>query len=472
MRQLSLLFVLLAGGLWTGCAHFEPAPVSPARAAADFQERSLADPALKAFLETHLHTNLSAWPIASWDFTNLTLAAFYYSPELDVARAKWAVARAGKITAGERPNPTVSMLPTLSTTTRIPSPWVMTPTLDIPIETAGKRGYRIAEASELSEAARLNIATAGWQVRSSVRRSLLDVYSAQQTKALMEEQQVIQSENITLLQRQFDAGEISAFELAQARLANDSARLAVHDAVAQAADARLQLANIVGVPSPALESARLSLEIFGQLPGEVSVAQARREALLNRADILSALSEYAASQASLQSEIAKQYPDIHLDPGYEFDQGNSKWTIGVSLTLPVLNQNQGAIAEAQARRVESAANFNLVQTRALADIDRAYAAWQIALQKRAAAAALLADSRKQERTSQAMFDAGEISKTELAALRLQLAANALSNLDAVVKAQQALGQLEDALQSPLGYSDSLWQTSPRVAGPPTSNQRP
>ena len=71
-----------------------------------------------------------------------------------------------------------------------------------------------------------------------------------------------------------------------------------------------------------------------------------------------------------------------------------------------------------------------------------------------------------------MYDAGEISKTELAALRLQLAANALSNLDAVVKAQQALGQLEDALQSPLGYSDSLWQNSPRAAGSQTSNQHP
>ena len=33
----------------------------------------------------------------------LTLAAFYFHPELDVARAQWAVAEAARITAGERP---------------------------------------------------------------------------------------------------------------------------------------------------------------------------------------------------------------------------------------------------------------------------------------------------------------------------------------------------------------------------------
>jgi broad specificity phosphatase PhoE len=31
------------------------------------------------------------------------------------------------------------------------------------------------------------------------------------------------------------------------------------------------------------------------------------------------------------SEIAKQYPDIHLGPGYQYDQGVNKWTLGFSV---------------------------------------------------------------------------------------------------------------------------------------------
>ena len=53
------------------------------------------------------------------------------------------MATAGTITAGERPNPTLSVAPGFNSTTAIPSPWIMTPSLDIPIETAGKRGYAV-----------------------------------------------------------------------------------------------------------------------------------------------------------------------------------------------------------------------------------------------------------------------------------------------------------------------------------------
>ena len=48
------------------------------------------------------------------------------------------------------------------------------------------------------------------------------------------------------------------------------------------------------------------------------------------------------------------------------------WSSGASaFELPVLNQNQGPIAEAAARRAEAAARFNALQAKVLADIDAA-----------------------------------------------------------------------------------------------------
>ena len=38
-------------------------------------------------------------------------------------------------------------------------------------------------------------------------------------------------------------------------------------------------------------------------------------------------------EAALRLEIAKQYPDVHLNPGYQFDTGENKWALGVGLTL-------------------------------------------------------------------------------------------------------------------------------------------
>jgi outer membrane protein TolC len=429
----------------------------------DFDTRSLNNPELKEFLERNLKHGTPAWPLPEWDLTNLVFAAFFYHPDLDVARAKWAVAVAGKKTAGERPNPTISVNPAYDSTTLVPSPWVVTASLDIPIETAGKRGYRVAQATQLSEAARLNIGSVAWAVRSRVRQRLLEFYAARETELLLKEQQSIQMENLKMVEGEYQAGAISAFEVTQARIAADSSRLALHDTERQNAEARVQLADAIGVPVGALNGVSLSFAGLNDLPGNLPAAEIRRQALLNRADILSALVQYAASESALQLEIAKQYPDVHLSPGYEFDQGDNKWSLGLTMTLPVFNQNKGAIAEAAARRDEAAASFNALQAGVLAEIDRAVAGYRAALEKRADTDEMLASLLKQEKTAQAMLEAGEISKAELAAQRLQLNTSALARLDALSKSQQALGALEDALQNPIGTSPSAWQSPPRLS---------
>ena len=167
------ILVVLAGAALTGCMHYHPKPLAAAKVAADFESRSLADPGLRAFIETN-HIS-GEWPRRNWELESLTLAAFYFSPELDRARAQWGTAQAGLRTAGQRPNPTVTVSPQYNTTTFTPSPWVVGLNLDIPVETAGKRGHRLTQAQHLSDAAKLNIATTAWQVRGSLRRALVDL---------------------------------------------------------------------------------------------------------------------------------------------------------------------------------------------------------------------------------------------------------------------------------------------------------
>jgi outer membrane protein TolC len=454
---------MLVAGLLAGCARFHTQPIAPAQTAADFEARSLADAGLRAFIETNLHAPLPAWPLASWDFTHLTLAAFYFHPDLDVARARWALAQAGKTTAAERPNPTASVTPGYNATTRIPSPWLVTPTLDIPIETAGKRGYRMKQAAQLSEAARLNIASVAWQVRSHLRRTWVDLYLARETELLLRQQQTTQEQVVRLLEAQLAAGAVSPFEVTQARVALDHTRLALHDAERQRGEAHAQLAAAVGLPAPALDPALLSFASLAQPPPELPPTEVRRQALLNRADILGALAEYAAGESALRLEIARQYPDIHLSPGYEFDQGDHKWTLGLSVTLPVLNQNQGPIAEAEARRTELAAQFNALQARVLAELDRATAAYGASRAKAGTAEALLASLKKLEQAARARLEAGEISRLELSTVQLELSQAALARQAARAQAQQAFGDLEGALQSPAGMTHALWTVFPRSA---------
>src|SRR5437870_3582606 len=94
-----------------GCTTFQPKPISSDQTAKAFEARTLDSAGLKAFLGTNLGHETAPWPPKVWDFPMLTLVAFYYHPDLDVARAKWGVAKAGVITAGQRPNPDVGFTP-------------------------------------------------------------------------------------------------------------------------------------------------------------------------------------------------------------------------------------------------------------------------------------------------------------------------------------------------------------------------
>ncbi|HZL14309.1 MAG TPA: TolC family protein, partial [Verrucomicrobiae bacterium] len=368
-------------------------------------------------------------------------------PALAEARAQFATMQAAEITAGERPNPTVGFSPTYDTTTT--PPWIFGLTWDIPIETAGKRGKRIAQAEHLSEAAKWNFISAAWQTRSHVRAALLNLYVAHETGSLLARQESAQSNVVRLLEGQFSAGAISSFEVTQARVALETTQLSRQDAISQLNQARVQLAGALGLPFAALAGIEFSFEGLNQFPKELAAPEIRRDAILNRADVRGALAEYAASQSELQLEIAKQYPDVHLNPGYELDQTDNKWTLGLTFDLPVLNQNQGPIAEAKAKRAEAAAHFLTVQTTAISEIDSALAAYDAALNKSATAKNLLADLQKQLESIRAQAQSGEVDALTLANAEVEFYTGAQNQINALVQAQQALGQLEDAVQSPL-----------------------
>ena len=402
-------------------------------------------------MERTLHHPMPAWPPQSWDFQQLTAAADYYNTDLAVARAKLQAAQAAVISAGARPNPTLAFSPGYDTTAEPGiSPWTLGFTLDIPIETAGKRGYRIAEARHLANAASLEVASVTWQVRSSLRDSLVRLRAAERGQGILARQLAAENLASQLLTDRLKVGEASATEVEVVRIAADQSALQLQDARKQTAQMRLAVAAALGVPAAALDGIRMSLAALDTFPSPRQAAPSRAQALLDRTDVLGALSEYEASDSALRLEIARQYPDVDIGPGFSHgytgrDLENSL-TLGVSLTLPILNHNQGPIAEAEAHRSEAAANFNAVQARAVAQVDAALSGYQASLAKLATADGLLAEQRQRMGSVQALFGAGETDHLTLAQAQSELATDQLARLQAFTEAQLALGGLENAMQ--------------------------
>jgi cobalt-zinc-cadmium efflux system outer membrane protein len=222
------------------------------------------------------------------------------------------------------------------------------------------------------------------------------------------------------------------------------------------------------VPAHALSGMKLSFAALEQFPRELTQPEIRRQALLNRADVRGALAEYAASQSALQLEVANQWPDLHLGPGYAWNAGSagdSEWDLGLTLTLPVLNQNQGPIAEARAKRTQAAAHFQTVQATALGEIESALAAYDAALHQAATARSLLENLRKRLDSIRAQERAGAADALAVATAEVEFDTGAQGQLAELIRAQQALGQLEDAVQNPLTLAPAAVKAA--ESGPPS-----
>ena len=95
-----------------------------------------------------------------------------------------------------------------------------------------------------------------------------------------------------------------------------------------------------------------NVEMEGHLPKSIpaAVAAPSQEQLLKHPSLKAAMAAHDTSEAELQREIRKQYPELAVNPGFEHDGGNSKVGIGIGINLPLWNRNQEGIAAATAER--------------------------------------------------------------------------------------------------------------------------
>jgi outer membrane protein TolC len=425
---------------------------------------------LQAFIEENVGHPVAPWPPKTWDLGTLSLAALYFNPTLESARARVAQAQAAVVTAGARPNPSLSVAP------GIPSPYLFNLDFAVPIETAGKRGHRIESARSLEHAARFDLADSAWRVRSGVRTRLLNYLIASRSLDLLRSEEQVRQEQVNILAQRFAVGEIPRPEVDLARIELSKTHLAISTVEGQIAEAKATLAASIGIPVAGLQEFNFSWADLDSPPSAESLSpqQIQRQAVLNRLDVRRSLAQYAAAEADLQVEISKQYPDIQIGPGYTYEEKNNFFTLGLSTTLPIFNRNQGPIAEAEARRKEAGAAFSETQAQVIARSERALALYTAGLKELTEADQFLRKLQDtQLRMTQQALRLGEQDRLSLNGVQIQNSVLARARLDALARAQSALGELEDAVQRPLDPGDafSIWPDSPVLRKLPKEQNR-
>ena len=108
--------------------------------------------------------------------------------------------------------------------------------------------------------------------------------------------------------------------------------------------------------------------------GSVAKESAPVERFGTHPSIALAEAEYEAAERALALEVAKQYPDLQIGPGYGEQDGDRQFVLGLGIALPIFNANRQGIAESEAQRevarvAAEIAVESLVVERAAAEIE-------------------------------------------------------------------------------------------------------
>ena len=376
------------------------------------------------------------------------LVAIVFNADLRLARLRAGVTRATAENAGLWEDPTIGV-----DVTRIvestPEPWKVFTSVGITIPISGRLEIEKQRAGVEHAAELARVAQREWSVRMAVRRawsewSALDAQLAATREFLSRVDQIL-----VVVDKIEQAGEMARTEARLFRIekATKASDLATLESRAREADLRLR--QLMGM-SP---DARLRFQAAGIGPTRASIRESADAAALERRSpaMLVAAAEYEAAEKTLELEVRKQYPDLHIGPGYGREDGQDQVLLGLSIPIPILNANRQRIAEARAQRELAQVGFE-------ATLEQTFAAL------RAAEVRLVAASRRRQTLETEIVPLVDAQYTDARQVARLGEVNTLVLLESLTRQQEAkVGLVEAARDEALAAIDL-----DELIGPPSS----
>jgi len=250
---------------------------------------------------------------------------------------------------------------------------------------SGKRGLRLDVARAALAAARLSRDDAERTFSFQVEQQFLAALVAQRALEYAGEARTATAEMLGLSQVRFKAGAVSEADVARVEVLALEAEQGVESARQALGQARAGLAFLLGVRGrlPEFEAVEPDL-LVGSLPRKLQGATAGSllsMALAHRPDLRAAGFQEQRAEAAAALARRQVVPELALSLGYA-QQGTGAGavtpptgTVGLSLPLPILYQQQGEIAKAEADRRTQSLGRARVEALVASDVASAYAAY-------------------------------------------------------------------------------------------------
>ncbi len=367
--------------------------------------------------------------------------ALRQNPTLRAQQAALESTKAGEITAGLRPNPTMNFLAEQFKPSQAQQEGQYTVNVGQTIELGGKRQRRV-------DAARATTRVASYQLEDVRRQTILQVKSAFAGALIAREQLALAEQSLKTLddteriQRlRAEKGDISELELLRIQVQRFTFERDAADARQALAAAKVALRAAAGQANIADD-----FDLAGELGfKEVSLdrTELMRRALDNRPDLRAAEADRERARADHRLARANAWWDI--TPQIEYQRIGPDNTVGFGFSLPIriFDRNQGEIARTQAeiKRGDAVREATALQVLAAVDTDR-----QVALTQRERAISLrdiyLPKATRARDTVEYAYRRGGQSLLDFLDAQRSYRETALAHLQALAAYLSAIYQLE------------------------------
>ncbi len=368
---------------------------------------------------------------------------------VEAARHRVDIARAERLAAGLRPNPTLTLEAEdvkLSGPTPAGDLYQVTSSVSYPIELGDKRRLRVEAADASVALAEARLADVLQQRLADLKRAFYDVLLARATREHALETRQTFDALVEFNQVRLDEGDVAEAELIKARLERGKQDTALTQADLAVRQAGIKLLDLLGESDfSSAGTVTGTLDVTAALP---PLDELRATALRERASLQAA--QHAAALAARRVALERARATVDVSPflGLRRVGENNTVLFGISIPLPVYDRNQGGIARAVAEEKAADAELALERARVLAEIESSWHAWQTA---RAQAAVFERDLLPQAEESRAIalaaYREGAIGLVEyleaqrtLAGLRQQYARSLFDAHAARLFLEQAVGR--------------------------------
>ncbi len=356
----------------SGCVTYHPQPLEPGKEWAELESIRIDD--LVVTPEDQAGESKSSVP--AFDYSDGLSAdeaaglATVLNPDLRAFQLNKQIAEGQLVAAGLLPNPEID-LKWLAVLGGGPS----SGELDFLFDLTGAlltRKPRIEWAHIRLEEVHWEVADQEWQLVNEVRLNFIELLYWDRTLELNQQQYVLLSRLLQIIQRQRAAGDATDLDvvLAEVELADierQGKRLTGHRQ-----RALQQFNRLIGVPPNHPTRLQIPEQPLAYEPQTEDLQKMTEQLLVRRPDLLQAEQAYLGSEKELQLAVIQQFPGIRLGPSYERGEGENLLGGIVSVEIPVFDRNQGQVAVTTAQREQQRRAYVALLHQARAEL---YDAW-------------------------------------------------------------------------------------------------